>query len=113
MRKLTLRNSPPRPEGLREVWRCSRFLAQIYEDSGFTRISVIRADSRSVANYDTTGRFSDGISWDELQWIKAQVGYGDRYAVELFPPDDEVTNVANMRHLWVLDEAPPFGWRSE
>ena len=31
-------------------------------------------------------------------------------AVEVFPADDQVVNVANMRHLWVLPEPLPFAW---
>jgi hypothetical protein len=31
----------------------------------------------------------------------------------VYPPVDEIVNVANMRHLWLLDEAPPYAWRGE
>lgn len=58
----------------------------------------------------TDGRWADGISWDDLQRVKYEIGRGDQWAVEMFPPDDEVTNVANMRHLWII-ATPSFGWR--
>lgn len=54
---------------------------------------------------------ADGVSWDALQWVKGAVGYADCEAVELYPPDDRIVNVANMRHLWVLapGQLMPFG----
>lgn len=53
----------------------------------------------------------DGIPWDDLQVLKGHAGYGDREAVEIYPPDTKVVNHANMRHLWVLPagEQMPFG----
>ena len=59
-------------------------------------------------------RWKEGVSWDELQAIKRQCGYGDHDAVEVFPRDVDVVNVANMRHLWILDPAQPlpFAWRA-
>ena len=54
--------------------------------------------------------WDDGISWDQIQEIKSLVGYGDKWAVECFPPDQEVVNVANMRHIWILNNPPEYGW---
>lgn len=42
--------------------------------------------------------------------LKAECGRGDKWAVELYPPDEAVVNVANIRHLWLLPEPPAFGW---
>ncbi len=88
-----------------EVWRSQAFRAQLFrEPGGWERVTVNRnAGPNSHC-------FPDGISWDELQQIKAQIGRGERWAAELYPPEDEVVNIANMRHLWLLDERPPFGW---
>lgn len=81
------------------------WLIQFFNDDGTTRLSICRA------RLDPTGkRWADGITWDELQWLKDEAGHGDSWAVEVFPPDDQVVNVANMRHLWVLPERPPYGW---
>lgn len=38
-------------------------------------------------------------------------GLADSWAVEVFPADADVVNVANMRHLWILPDAPAFAWR--
>ena len=84
-----------------ECWRSRWFTVQVYAvpTDGAVRLSVQRTDRQ------------DGISWDELQGVKAQIGRGDCWAVELFPPDERVVNVANMRHLWLLSAAPSFGWK--
>ncbi|HID9686324.1 TPA: DUF7694 domain-containing protein [Citrobacter amalonaticus] len=72
--------------------------------------SVIRltVNTTSIAS---SGRWKDGISWDALQEIKSAVGYGDRDAVEIYPRDSDVVNVANMRHLWITPEPISFAWR--
>ncbi len=88
------------------AWRNRHFLAQIYrEASGSLRITV----QRCSINKD--GSWVDGITWDELMKVKSGIGFGDRWAVEVYPPPSEVVNVANMRHLFLLSEPPPYAWR--
>ncbi len=53
------------------------------------------------------------LVWDELQRIKSECGYGNTDAIEIYPADDDVVNVANMRHLWILDSRIPFAWRKQ
>lgn len=90
------------------VWRSRNFLVQCFaEEPSVVRLSVARSELDL-----TTGRWKEGITWDELQEIKRQAGYGDCMAVEIFPADRDVINVANMRHLWVLPEPLAFGWRN-
>lgn len=56
-------------------------------------------------------RWADGITWDELQRIKRECGYGDADAIEIYPGDLDVVNVANMRHLWIMAEPVACAWR--
>jgi hypothetical protein len=89
-----------------EVYRSRDFLVMVYYTPGEpTRLSVCRAE------LGNDGRWKDGITWDELQDIKRAVGYGHKCAVEVYPPGEDVVNVANMRHLWIYDV--PFRWRKE
>ena len=90
-----------------EVWRSRDYLVQVYRDNGYERLSVLRAV------LDTTGRWADGIPWDDLQRLKAECGRGDRWAVEVYPASHKVVNVSNLRHLWLLPEPPPYGWHEE
>lgn len=87
-----------------EVWRSKTFLVQVYLQDGYERLSVLRTE------FGAGGRMRDGITWDELQRLKHQCGRGEKWAVEIFPADDKVVNVQNMRHLFILPEAPPFAW---
>jgi hypothetical protein len=88
------------------AWRSRYYLAQEFHEDGLIRLSVCRA------KLGTGGRWQDGLSWDELQQIKHDVGYGDWYAYEIYPADINVVNVANMRHLWLFETALPFGWNA-
>lgn len=98
---------PPAPPGARVdgVWRSREFVAVLYEEKGGAlRLSVNRVELRR------NGEWSDRITWEELQRVKHETGYGNAWAVEVYPPDACVVNVANMRHLWLLESAPRFGW---
>jgi hypothetical protein len=90
------------------VFRSCDFLVQIFaEKDGARRISV----NRTMIGDD--GEWLQGISWDDLQRIKAECGFSDSWAVEVFPPTDELVHVANIRHLFVLAAAPLFAWARE
>lgn len=95
------------PASVLEVWRSADYLVQVYDEirKGVERISVCRTNH-------TGESWSDGITWDDLQRLKAECGRGDRWAVEIYPADGEVVNVANMRHLWLLDAPPVYVWRT-
>ena len=57
-------------------------------------LRVARRDGRS------------GIPWEHLQTLKSYFAGTDAVAVEIYPPDDEVVNDTNMRHLWIVDSIP-------
>ena len=44
------------------------------------------------------------ITWKEKQWIKDSLFGVDRTAVEVFPREDRLVDVANMYHLWIFDK---------
>jgi hypothetical protein len=91
-----------------EVWRSRDFLVQVYaEGKNVVRLSV----NRTSLNKAGTG-WEEGISWDDLQRLKRECGRGHLDAVEVYPADGDVVNVANIRHLWVyVNEKVPFAWR--
>ena len=94
-----------KPPDLIEVWRSRGFLVQIYaEPNEYQRMSVCR----STHNGDS---WADHVTWDELMRLKRECGRGDRDAVEVFPADRDVVNVANMRHLFFPPIDLPFKWR--
>lgn len=108
-----LKEIPPRdwpastPPGLLRVLRSRDFLVQIYSAPA-PAIYRLSANRTSLDG----SRWSDLITWDELQRLKREAGYSSMWAVEIYPPDDSAVNVANMRHLWLTLEAPAFAWRA-
>lgn len=101
---------PPVPDGwLRPiaVMRSREFMCQVFDvGAGIVRLSINRTSVDEISL-----RWREDISWDELQRLKAEAGYGEREAVEIYPPAGEEVNVANMRHLWLLPDRMPFSWR--
>ena len=98
---------PITSEKVIEAWRSRNFFVAVYrERDGIERLSINRTTA-------TKKSWADGISWEELQRLKRECGRGDLDAVEIFPADSDVVNVANMRHLWVLPERLSFAWRAK
>jgi len=92
-----------RPE---KVFRSRKFIAQIYiEPDGHIRISV------NKTTLNRNGDYEDGITWDDLYTIKNQIGFSKNDCIEIYPARHHLVNVANMRHLFVLDETHPYNWR--
>ncbi|ANF79365.1 hypothetical protein A7P63_17855 [Salmonella enterica] len=88
------------------VWSNAYFLVQEFqEEDGVIRLSI------NTTSTGSQGRWKDGITWDALQDIKNACGYADRDAVEIYPSANDVVNVANMRHLWIVKDPIPFAWR--
>lgn len=90
------------------VYRSREFLVQLYREPSpvIVRLSILRTGLKA------DGSWKEDITWEELQRLKREAGFGDLDAVEVFPPDADVVNVANLRHLWVLPTGfLPFAWR--
>lgn len=98
-----------KPESNRtEVWRSRDYLVQVFaEGNQICRLSICKSD------IGKDGHWVDGLSWDELQSIKNAIGFAEQDAVEAYPRERDVVNVANLRHLWVFPIGYPFDfiWR--
>lgn len=96
------------PPGLLTAKRSKTYLVQVFNEgtSGvLVRLSVNRT------GITPKGGWQQDIPWEDLQRLKREAGYGHLDAVEVFPRDADVVNVANMRHLWVLAQPLAFAWR--
>lgn len=96
------------PTGLIQVFRSRDFLVQVYAsdkpDLYHCRLSVNRTKM-------TGHQWTDNISWDDLQRLKRECGYGDWDAVEVYPADEDVVAIAHIRHLWIFIGRIPLAWR--
>lgn len=101
---------PPTAQAARvspiRVFRSRDFLVQEFAEPApaIARLSINRTTLDGQ-------RWKDGITWDDLQSIKNQIGYASYTAIEVYPPAVDVVNVANIRHLWVLNEPLSFQWK--
>jgi hypothetical protein len=129
MRKIALAEAEKRPVKLTEmlpreswldrypgnhpplrVWQSRNYLVQLFDEAPLTpKVDVFRLTVCRVTLGDD-GHWDENLSWDELQEIKREVGYGEWYGVEIYPRDSDVVNVANMRHLWVVSSPLGIGW---
>lgn len=97
-------------ESMKDVYISEDYLIQVHLDYGkFTRILVC-----SVWYQIKNGVpiYKDKIPWDDLMDIKNCIGFKDNWFVECYPPVSEVVNVANFRHLFLLDSPPEFRFKN-
>lgn len=95
------------PKSPFKIFRSRDYLVQLFKDSEHVRISV------NVTRIKDSGHWEEGISWETLMEIKRLLGYGDFDAVEVYPRDADEVNIANIRHLFILNDSLPFIWRSK
>lgn len=84
-------------QDLIKVFRSKNYLAQLYQNGNWQRISVNRVDYDPVKD-----AWKSGISWDELMRIKREIGFGEYDAIEIYPKDKDIVYVTNMRHLFLI-----------
>lgn len=94
--------------GPSEHWSNSYYINNRYS----VQVSVVHTELGEVTHLWI--RAHDGSmprSWSDLQRIKNQLAGFERLAVEVFPPDSELVDFANIAHLWVYPSgcALPFG----
>ena len=90
------------------VWRSKDYLAVLYRQKADGKIRLTVNSVRRMPSRNRKGGtdWRDGITWDELQRIKNETLGPDVWCVEVYPPESELVNVSNMRHLWPLEEPP-------
>lgn len=91
------------------AWRSRKYLVQLWLEPTATYPLLLRLSICRV-KIGNDGKWQDGLTWEELQQIKADVGYDDWYGMEIYPQAKQVVNVANFRHLWLLPEPLEIGW---
>lgn len=81
------------PEGITEVWLSAVYLVQVFQhpQEQWKRLSIRRINGRDICE-----------GWNELQSIKNDIAGVDSLAIEVFPAQHQLVDVAPMRHLWVV-----------
>jgi hypothetical protein len=96
-------------------WRSRHFIATLWLQpcAGFP--NTVRRLTIHRASITPDGEWKDGIAWTELERIKNECGFAGEWAVECYPPADQVIDIANMRHLFLPflhAQVPEYGWIS-
>jgi hypothetical protein len=106
LRREDWRELRPNPSRLK-MFASKHFMVHVMAVSdGIVRLAV----SRNCFN-EKGDDYAENITWDELLEIKRQVGMADKYAIEIYPPEQDIVNLSNHRHLWVLDKPLDIGWK--
>lgn len=100
---------PDVPQLPAKAWRSRHYVVQLWQEGNQALPSLLRL-SISRSTMKASLEWEDGLTWDELQAIKRELGFGNWYGVEVYPVDSDVINVSNMRHLWLLPAPLPIGW---
>jgi hypothetical protein len=106
--KFVLIPNPPQHQSesfVRAFRNCFFLVQEFNEQNDIVRLSIQRT------RLNSKGGWLDGITWDEIQKIKDDIGYHDKCAVEIYPPKDSIVNVANIRHIFILPEPPKYMWK--
>lgn len=85
------------PEEIKKVWKSKLYLVRYYRYQDMERLSI----NYTVPELDEN---VDVIRWDILQSIKNTLGFAHRWAIEVFPPEEENLHSINQRHLWLVKE---------
>jgi hypothetical protein len=88
---------------LYQVARRDPLPEETYDQVGFIHLSIKRHDKKPIVN------------WNHLQRIKNELVGPEYEAVELFPAESRLVNMANQYHLWVINDSRqrfPFGFDS-
>ncbi len=91
------------PKGLEKFFQNTMYSVQLHRkpsDWGEIILLMVRRNDEGPIR-----------SWSDMQRIKNEIVGKDRVAVEVYPPESDLVDQANMYHLWVLPPGfnLPFG----
>jgi hypothetical protein len=68
-----------------------------------------RMDATGVTHLAVSSLSGVRPTWPEMQRIKDEIAGPDATAIEVYPPQAQVVDEADMFHIWVLRGKLPFG----
>jgi hypothetical protein len=72
---------------------------------------LIRSAGGGVVHYAISSLSDRRPTWWEMQRIKNELAGSAATAVEVYPPNSDIVDDADMFHIWVLPAGLPFGLR--
>jgi hypothetical protein len=68
--------------------------------------AVLVRDVRFAAHLAVSSLTGDRPTWHEMQRIKSDLAGPDATGIEVYPPDREIVDQADMFHLWIVSDLP-------
>lgn len=68
--------------------------------------AVLVRDVRFAVHLAVSSLTGDRPSWYEMQRIKSDLAGPDATGVEVYPPEREVVDGADMFHIWIVSDLP-------
>ncbi len=92
------------PQDIEHIYRSKKYTVILWKIGvGFAGYNLGQRFSISRNEWNSKDRrYKDGLTWDEIMDIKREMGFGERTAIEYYPADSEVVNLANMRHVFLI-----------
>lgn len=72
-------------------WSRTYTVQSLAKSADIIHLKIRRRDGKEVV-----------AKWDLLQRITNELCGADAYAIEVFPPEDQLVDETNLRHLWVI-----------
>ena len=84
---------------------CSRLIRTLW--GTVEHVTITRGNKDKILTNDGSGDFT----WAEKQQIKDELFGKKRVAIEVYPPEDRLVDMADVYHLWVFEKnfRLPFG----
>jgi len=95
-----------------KAWESHHFMVMLYPEPSQYAETSLRLSVVLKTQYTSKGA-DEHIRWDELQALKKSAGYGNWFAVEVYPKETDIIRDRNMRHLWLFSEQLKIGWVNE
>ena len=80
----------------------ARIHRAVFNDCYAVLMSTVKTERGDYLHLWIRNKSSTDISWREKQRIKNELVGKERVAIEVYPPEEELVDTANMYHLWVL-----------
>lgn len=94
-------NAIPAAKRPARSWRSKDWLVQEFRDDGDHRLMIVRLD----LDYDLN--LVDKATFADLMRLKAEAGFADHHAIEIYPPEASAPVVPQVRFLKLFKEPPP------
>lgn len=94
------------PPNVVSIWRSSKHIVTLHQHDHCQVLEIRRTVLTDDFEFE-----ADPMTWNELMQVKSEIGLGDAWCVECYPPEKHSLQKMRSRCLWLMGDDPDFGWR--